>query len=124
MATLTNAARSAAANAVVDLLDVNAPGDLQIGIAGFGTVLATLALSNPAFGAASNGVATASAISDDTSTVAGTAAECRLRDGDGLTVISGTVSTSGADINFNSVAFTTGGTCSVSSLTWTQPEAS
>lgn len=119
--TLTTAARNAAANAVVDLLDVSAPGDIQIGTTAFGTILATLAFSNPAFGAASNGVATADTISDDTNTVAGTAAVYRARDGAGTTVFSGTVGTSGADINFNSVSFPNGGTCSIESLTYTQP---
>lgn len=133
MATLSNAARSAAANGVVDLLDAGSgaatlklytaskPAGPDTAISGQ-TLLATLTFSDPAFGAASNGVATADTITSGTDVGTGTATWARAADSDDNGVIDFTVGTSGSDINFNSVTFTTSGaTVAVSSLTWTQP---
>lgn len=131
---LTNAAASAAANAVVDLLDAGAgagtikiygdtiPADADTAV-GAQTLLATLTFSDPAFGNASNGVATASAITADSSIDAtDTATWARWADSNGTTVLDCTVGTSGDDINFNTVAFVTGAECSITSLTYTQPK--
>lgn len=88
------------------------------------TLLAELALSATAAGAASGGVLTFSAISDDTSANAtGTATWFRITTSGGTAVIDGSVGTSGADLNFNSVSFVSGGTVSVSSLTITAGNA-
>jgi hypothetical protein len=38
-----------------------------------------------------------------------------------VTVLQGSVGTSGADINFDSVSFIQGGTCAITSLTLSQP---
>ena len=90
-----------------------------------GTLLATLGFSSPAFGASSSGTATANAISSDTSVDAsGTAAHFRMKSSGGTCHAQGTVNTSGGDMNFNTVAFVAGGTCSISSLTVTQPTGS
>lgn len=130
---LTNAAASAAADAVVDLIDAGAgAGTIKIYTAtiptnantalGAQTLLATLTFSDPAFGAAANGVATASAITSDSSADAtGTAAWARIADSNGNTVMDVTVGTSGDDINFNTVSFVAGAVISISSLTYTQP---
>lgn len=120
--TLSAAAKNAAVNAVTALINTGGAGKLQIGTgtpSSFGSVLASLALSGTAFGAASGGTATANAITSDTDTAAGTATAFRIIDGALATVLSGTVGTSGADIIFNSTSFTLHGTCSVSSLTLT-----
>lgn len=123
--TLTTAARNAACNAVVDLIDggsTDATGDLLIGTTSMGTTLAELTFSNPAFGAAATGVATANSITDDSSADdTGTAAECRIRDRDNTALWDGSVGTSGEDINFNTVSITSGDTVSVTSLTVTMP---
>ena len=87
---LTNAVASAACDAIVDAIDGGAaagtikiytgtiPTDADTAL-GAQTLLATLTFSDPAFGAASNGVATASAITSDTSADAtGTAAWARI----------------------------------------------
>lgn len=119
--TLAAAAKNVACNAIVDLLDVGGAGSLQIGTAGFASTLATLAFSNPAFGDAAAGTATANAITDDINTSAGTAAAFRARDHAGNTIFSGVVGVSAADILFSNVAFSPGGKCSISSLTLTVP---
>lgn len=131
---LTNAAASAAADAVVDLIDAGAgAGTIKIydgtiptnadTAVGAQTLLATLTFSDPAFGAASNGVATANAITSDTSADAtGTASWARVADSNGNTVMDLTVGTSDADLVFNTVSFVAGATIAISSLTWTQPK--
>ena len=121
--TRTAAARNAAADAVVDLLDVNAPGKLII-MKADETVLSEHALSNPAFGAASGGVATASAIGDDTSANAsGTAALFKCEDGNALEVFRGSVGEAGSGeaLIVSSTNVVAGTKVSVASLTYTAP---
>ena len=129
---LTNAAASAAADAVVDRIDTGGAGTIKIytgtiptnadTAVGAQTLLATLTFSATAFGAASNGVATAAAITSDSSADAtGTAAWARIASGAGTTQMDVTVGTSGDDINFNTVSFVAGATVSITSLTYTQP---
>jgi hypothetical protein len=121
--TLTTAARNAACNAIVDLIDVgttDANGDLLIATSG-DVEVATLACSNPAFGAAATGVATAAAISDDTNATGGTAAIFWFQDRDNTEVFRGSVGTSGADLNLSSVVIGSGDTVSVSAFTATMP---
>jgi len=84
------------------------------------TKLAELALSVTSAPAASAGVLTFSAISDDTSADAtGTATWGRLATSAGAAVVDFDVGTSGSDINFDSVAFVAGGNVAVSSLVYT-----
>ena len=73
---ISTAARDAACNAIVDLVDAGAgAGTIKVytgaaptnpGDAASGTLLGTLTCSDPAFGASSTGTATASAITSDT----------------------------------------------------------
>lgn len=131
---LTNASASAAADAVVDRLDAGAgAGTLKIydgtipatadTAIGAQVLLATLTFSDPAFGAASNGVATAAAITEDAAADAtGTATWARWADSTGATVMDCTVGTSGEDINFNTNSFVAGATVNITSLTYTQPK--
>lgn len=140
MSIISNAAALAACNAVVDLVDGGAgAGLLRIYSAGSGVpadadvaitdqvLLAELTMSDPAFGNAADGapgaVATASAITSDTSANAtGTAAFFRIVDSNGVAIIQGTVGTSGADLNLNTTSIVSGVEVAVSSLTHTQPE--
>lgn len=127
--------RTTMCDAAVDSIDGGAgAGTIQIRTgaaptattdADSGTLLATLTFSDPAFGAASAGVATASAITSDTNVDnSGTAAHFRFKDSNGVVTHQGSVGTSGADINFNSVTFVAGGTCAISSMTLTVPAGS
>ena len=136
--TISNAGAIAACDSVVDLLDGGAgaaliriydgakPTNPDVAI-DTQTLLAELTCSDPAFGDAQDGapggVATANAITDDTSANAtGTATWFRAVDSNGVGVIDGTVGTSGADLNLNTVEIITGATVSVSSWTVTMPE--
>ncbi len=124
--TLSTAARNAAADAVVDLIDAGASaGTIELksapsAVSGTSEV-ATLTFSDPAFGAAANGTATASAITSDTDATGGTASDFTVFDSDSNPVFQGTVGTSGADLNLSSVGIGAGDTVSVSSFTYTQP---
>ena len=81
------------------------------------TLLAELTMSDPSFPAASAGSMTANSISDDTSANAtGTATWFRLVDSDLNFVADGDVGTSGADINFNTVAIVAGSNIAVTSM--------
>lgn len=87
--------------------------------------LAELVMNATAFPGASAGVLTANAITSDTSAAAtGTASWFRLLKSDGTTVLlDGSVGTSGADLNLNSVSITSGGTVACTSFTITHPLA-
>ena len=139
---LSNAAAIAAANAIVDLLDVGAgangllriyagtaPADADTAL-GAQVLLAELAFSDPAFGAAVDGapggVATANAISDDTAADAtGVATFFRALDKDGNTIFQGDVSVTagGGDLQLNTTSLVIGATVSVTAMTATMPEA-
>ena len=80
------------------------------------TTLADLPLTDPVAPAAAAGVQTFDPITDDTSTVAGTATWFRLEDNSGDPIIDGNVGTAGSDLNLNSVAISAGGTVSVTSF--------
>lgn len=127
---ISTAVRNAMCDAFVDQIDAGTgAGLLQIYTTAFGTLLATLVFSDPAYGAAAAGVAQESAITDDSSADAtGTAAVFRVStSNDGATPLAtcfeGTVGTSGADLNFNSVAFVSGDQISVTDLPVTMPAA-
>ena len=117
-------ARNAIADAVADLVDIGTgAGRLLIGPDGMATTIATLTFSDPAFGAATGGVATASAITDETNAAAGTMGDAEFRqttaDALHLTV---DVATSGAEINFaGGVTTLAGDTVQISALTITAP---
>lgn len=115
--------RNTMCDAFVDALDAGAgAGLLRIFTSAFATLLAQLTFSDPAFGAASSGAATASAITSDASADAtGTAAVLRLLDSVPATVAEGTVSTAGADLNLNTTSITTGDQVSCTSAVITMP---
>lgn len=123
--THVTAIRNTMADAVVDAIDsgtTDATGDLVFMTSG-DVEVATLAMTNPAFGAAAAGVATAAAISDDASATGGTVALFKLQDRDNGEVLRGTVTATGGggDIELSSLSVGAGDTVSMSSLTYTAP---
>lgn len=124
--TLTTNARNASCDAIVDLVDAGAgAGTIEIKsaastVAGTSEV-ATLTFSDPAFGNAATGVATASAITDDTNATGGTASDYTVFDSNSAAVWQGAVSTSGSDLNLSSTTIGAGDTVSISSFTLTVP---
>jgi len=122
--TLTTAARNAACNAIVDLIDAGVgAGTLTFYLANGTTEVATLTFSDPAFGNAATGVATASAITSDTSATgnASAATVAILADSAATEVLRCSVGTSGADINLSNNVIAAGETVAVSALTVTVP---
>ncbi len=88
----------------------------------YGTLLGTVTFSDPAFGAPSTGVVTASSITSDTSADASGTATCfNMADSNNNVLSDGACATSGSDINFDNNIIVLGGTIAVSSLTMTQP---
>jgi hypothetical protein len=125
---------AAAQNAAVDSLvgTIGTSGKLRIydgtqptnpdTALGAQVLLADLALSSTAFAAAVAGVATANAITSDTAADAtGTASWFSLLTSANVRKIDGSVGTSGANLNLNSIAIQAGATVAVSALTFTIP---
>jgi hypothetical protein len=129
---LSNAGANASADATTTLLNNGylriydgaqpATADTALGAQ---VLLAELRFNATAFGAAAAGIATANALTADSSANAtGTAAWFRALKSDGSSVVfDGSVGTSGADLNLNSVAIQSGAAVSVSAFTYTQPKA-
>ncbi|MCA9367967.1 hypothetical protein KC887_06955 [Candidatus Kaiserbacteria bacterium] len=116
---------TAVRNALADAINtaVNAgSGAGQLVIMTSGDVeVATLTMSDPAFGAASSGAITANAITSDTSATGGTAALFKVQDSDANEVYRGTVTATGGggDLELSSLAIGSGDTVAVSSLVYT-----
>lgn len=129
MASITTANRNRAADAVTARANNGSlriyagtpPADANAALSG-NTLLANLGMGATAFGAAVNGVATANAITADSSADAtGTATFFRVLESDGTTVVfQGTVGTSGTELVLNNTSIVAGGNVSVTSLTYTQ----
>lgn len=117
------AVRNAIADLVVDRIDAGAgAGTLEFQTSG-DVEVATLTFSDPAFGSASGGTATASAITQDTSATGGTIAKARAKDSTGTEVFSCSVTATGGggDITLNSVVVSVGQAVQMTSLTYTAP---
>jgi hypothetical protein len=118
--TYTTAVKNARLDAVVTA--IGTAGVLEIGTTGMASVLATIALGNPA-GTSASGVLTFSGFprSDTSADATGTAAAARIRTASGGTdIVTGlTVGTSGSDINLDSTSITAGQTVTLNSATIT-----
>lgn len=113
--------RNTIADAVVDLLDAGAgAGTIEFQTSG-DVEVATLTYSDPAFGNAAAGTATANSITSDTNATGGTVAQSQHLDSDDNEVFSTAVGTSGSDINLSSLSVGSGDTVSMSSLTYSAP---
>lgn len=99
---------------------IGTTGVLEIGDSGFGSVLASISLADPAAPAASGGVLTFDMPQSDTSADAtGTAAEARITDGTSDVVTGLTVGTSGTDVTLDSTSISAGQTVTINSATIT-----
>jgi hypothetical protein len=118
----TTAVKNARMSAVVTQIDAGAgAGVLQIGTTGMASILAEITLADPC-GTVSGGVLTFSSFprSDTSANNTGTAAAARVRDSNGVDIITGlTVGTTGSDINLDSVSITAGQTVTITSATIT-----
>lgn len=121
MSTLETSTRNAACDAIVDLIDAGAGAGTLVFETGADVEVATLTFSDPSFGGAVAGVATANAITSDTNATGGTIAQASAYDSNSNKIMEFTVGTSGADINLSSLTIGAGDTVSVSSLTITVP---
>lgn len=121
MPTLPTATRNAACDAVVDLIDGGVGAGLLVFRTSGDVEVATLTFSDPAFGSAATGVATASAITSDTNATGGTVTKATFETSAATIVMTVTVGTSGSEINLSSTTIGVGDTVSVSSLTVTMP---
>lgn len=107
------------------IYDGTPPATVATGLSG-NTLLAECALSSTFAAAASGGVLTANAISNDTSADAtGTASFFRLLTSGGTAIVQGTVTATGGggDLTFASTSFVTGYTIAITSFTLTAPGA-
>ena len=96
--TLATTMRDAISDAVDALIGTTATLELQDS---GNTEIATITLGNPAFGASSSGVITmAGAPLSDTNATGGVMAKFQIKSGGSTVQISGSVGTSGEDINF------------------------
>lgn len=96
-ATLSTAARNAAANAVVDLVDAGAGSGKLILLDSSNVVLAKIVLSKPAFGDAVAGVASSLGDPHEIGALAaGTIDKCQVTDSDENVVYSGPAGTTGS----------------------------
>lgn len=138
---ISTAARNAACDAIVDLIDGGSgAGVLRIytgaqpatpGTAPTGTLLAEVTLNDPAFGSAAAGVAALTvspAISDASANATGTAGWCRFLDsteaaGSGLGVVDGAVTASagGGFLELATTTVTAAGPVSITSGSITVP---
>lgn len=107
------------ASGLLRIYDGTQPTNADTAI-GAQVLLATLPLSATAFGVASAGVMTAAAITADASAdAAGTASWFSFLTSAAVRIADGSVGTTGADLNLNSVSITAGANVSVSSFTIT-----
>jgi hypothetical protein len=120
--TLTTAAKNAALDGIVDLIDggTGSAGSVQI-LDNSNNELATLPLSNPAFGSADNGTVLANAVTSDNTVNAGTASLFKVFNKEGQEIFSGTVSglNGGGDLVLSNANLVVGDSVRVSSFSMT-----
>lgn len=117
------AVRTGIANFVVDQLDEGTPpGYLSFQTSG-DVEVARLPFANPAFGAASSGLAAAGAISDDTNADGGTITKAKMFNAAGTQKFGCSVTAlgGGGDIELSSILVSAGQTVHMTSLTYAAP---
>lgn len=131
---LSTAARNAACDAVVDLIDGGAgAGTMEIrsgtrpatpATTATGTLLATVTFADPAFGSAATGVATVSDPAAVTAAATGTATWCRIKDSNAAAVLDGDVTATGGggDVTLASTSISSGQSVDITGGTITMPQ--
>jgi hypothetical protein len=118
----TTAVKNARMSAVVAQIDAGSTaGVLQIGTTGMASILAEIVLADPS-GTVSGGVLTFSGFprSDTSANNTGTAAEARVRDSNGVDIITGlTVGTSASDIILDNTSINSGQVVTITSASIT-----
>jgi hypothetical protein len=121
MSTLSTAARNAACDAVVDLVDAGTPPG-RILLRASSTTVCTINFENTAYGAASTGVATAASFpKSNTAAATGVLDNYVIENNAGTDIITGTIGEGSGDISFDNTDINSGQTVTLSSLTHTQP---
>ena len=130
---LATSARNAAVKGITDLIDAGSgPGTIKIysgaqpatpNTAASGTLLATVGLGDPSFGAPSNGVVAGADPAAVNAVATGAAGWCRVADSDGNAVLDGDVTASGGGgfMQLSSTALTSGAPVDITSLSLTMP---
>jgi hypothetical protein len=128
---LSSAARNAACNTIVDLIDVGGAGSLSIydgaqpaspsEALGAQTLLAQFNLATSAFGPATDGAALLELVDSTTALADGTASWFRLCDGAGTAIADGKVGTSTADLLTSFLQWNTGAIVQVGTMRLTVP---
>ncbi|HNP65934.1 MAG TPA: hypothetical protein PKH39_18540 [Woeseiaceae bacterium] len=113
--------RNLLADTVVDLIDAGAGAGTLVFQTSAAAEVATCTFSDPAFGNAASGIATANAITDDSNATGGTTDRFIIQDSNSTLVLSGSVGTAGEDINLSSLGVGVGDTVGVSSLSYAAP---
>lgn len=119
---LTIAAKNAALDSVVDLIDVGSGASGSLKIFNEANVeLATLPLSSPAFGSANAGTVLANAVTSDSTVNAGTASKFKVFNKDDSEIFSGVVTSTlgGGDLTLSNINLVVGDSVSVSSFSMT-----
>ena len=131
---LADASQQAAADAVVDRIDVGGAGSLKIysgsqpadaDTTPSGTLLVTIPLAATAFGSANSSGTASLASTPRTATAAatGTAGCFEIVSGGGLKVYAGSVTATGGggDLTLDNTSIASGQTVNITALTYTQP---
>jgi len=126
-AAASTAAINAACNAIVDLIDAGAGAGTIVLRTAADAEVARLTFSDPAFGAASAGTATANAITNDSDAAGSASAVTKftVEDSDLTEVFNGAVAESGSDLNIDDgtpgggVIINVNAVVSISSITFT-----
>lgn len=129
---LSTNTRNKACDAIVDEIDAGSGAGTiairtgaqptNVGDSDTGTLLGTLTFSDPAFGSASTGTASASAISSDTSADnSGVAGHFRVRDSNSAIHSDGSCGQGSGDLSFDNSTIVAGGTIAISAFSITVP---
>ena len=132
---LSDAAREAMSDAIVALIDAGSSGDGQVKLygdtpavdaetaVGSQTLISTHNFSDPAFGAAVDGVVTADPIDNDTSAAASDDATwARVTDSDGVVIMDWDAGESGTTLILDESTITIGDTVAITSAVMTMPD--